>query len=221
MTGQSSIQDILFFPQMRPEKKAVADPVEAYTAIGVPEEWVPVIQKMGYLTVDFAAQTLAGQVLQRPVRLQQEKQARAEGPLDRGGQGVVRTCLIPTRGGEAGDSGPAAGGPEKKDTVFPEAKELKWKENSIYIKVKNSYEKENRCRQLEDEYASCRRSRTGKGRRSRTRRGMLVRELHRLPAVHPPGDGRRGPEGVRTSLWVPRTAPPRPRVPTRVRSQPR
>ena len=52
MTGQSSIQDILFFPQMRPEKKAVADPVEAYTAIGVPEEWVPVIQKMGYLTVD-------------------------------------------------------------------------------------------------------------------------------------------------------------------------
>ena len=52
MTGQSSIQDVLFFPQMRPEKKPVNDPVEAYTAIGVPEEWVPVIQKMGYLTVD-------------------------------------------------------------------------------------------------------------------------------------------------------------------------
>ena len=52
MTGQTSIQDVLFFPQMRPEKKPVNDPVEAYTAIGVPEEWVPVIQKMGYLTVD-------------------------------------------------------------------------------------------------------------------------------------------------------------------------
>ena len=52
MTDQSSIQDVLFFPQMRPEKKVVNDPAEAYTSIGVPEEWVPVIQKMGYLTVE-------------------------------------------------------------------------------------------------------------------------------------------------------------------------
>ena len=52
MTGNSSIQDVLFFPQMRPEKKVVNDPAEKYTALGIPEEWVPVIQKMGYLTVD-------------------------------------------------------------------------------------------------------------------------------------------------------------------------
>ncbi|MDE5963252.1 MAG: lysine--tRNA ligase, partial [Alistipes sp.] len=52
MTNQPSIQDVLFFPQMRPEKKAAVDPAEKYTEIGVPEEWVPVIQKMGYLTVD-------------------------------------------------------------------------------------------------------------------------------------------------------------------------
>ena len=60
MTGQPSVQDVLFFPQMRPEKKAVSDPVEAYTAIGVPEEWVPVIQKMGYLTVDSLRKLSAG-----------------------------------------------------------------------------------------------------------------------------------------------------------------
>ncbi len=52
MTDQQSIQDVLFFPQMRPEKRVVNDPVEAYTAIGVAEEWVEVIQKMGYVTVD-------------------------------------------------------------------------------------------------------------------------------------------------------------------------
>ncbi len=52
MTNQPSIQDVLFFPQMRPEKRVVNDPVEAYTAIGVPEEWVEPIQKMGYVTVD-------------------------------------------------------------------------------------------------------------------------------------------------------------------------
>ncbi len=50
MTDQASIQDVLFFPQMRPEKKAVRDEPEAYTALGVPEEWVPALQKMGYVT---------------------------------------------------------------------------------------------------------------------------------------------------------------------------
>ena len=52
MTDQASIQDVLFFPQMRPEKKVVNDPVEKYTAAGIPEEWVPVIQKMGYITIE-------------------------------------------------------------------------------------------------------------------------------------------------------------------------
>ena len=52
MLNQPSIQDVLFFPTMRPEKKVVNDPVEKYTEIGVPEEWVPVIQKMGYITVE-------------------------------------------------------------------------------------------------------------------------------------------------------------------------
>ncbi|MDR1054287.1 MAG: lysine--tRNA ligase [Prevotellaceae bacterium] len=52
MTNSSSIQDVLFFPQMRPEKKAVKDEPEAYTALGIPADWVPVIQKMGYVTVE-------------------------------------------------------------------------------------------------------------------------------------------------------------------------
>lgn len=52
MTGQTSIQDVLFFPTMRPEKKPTIDEPEKYIAIGVPEEWVEVIQKMGYVTVD-------------------------------------------------------------------------------------------------------------------------------------------------------------------------
>ncbi len=60
MTGQTSIQDVLFFPQMRPEKKVVNDPAEKYMEIGVPEEWVPVIQKMGYLTVDSLRKLSAG-----------------------------------------------------------------------------------------------------------------------------------------------------------------
>ena len=46
MTDQPSIQDVLFFPTMRPEKKPTVDGPEKYMEIGVPEEWVPVIQKM-------------------------------------------------------------------------------------------------------------------------------------------------------------------------------
>ncbi len=60
MTGQSSIQDVLFFPTMRPEKKPTVDSVEKYTEIGIPEEWVEVIQKMGYVTVDSLKKLAAG-----------------------------------------------------------------------------------------------------------------------------------------------------------------
>ena len=52
MTGQTSIQDVLFFPTMRPEKKVVADAEEVYTEAGVPAEWVETIQKMGYITLE-------------------------------------------------------------------------------------------------------------------------------------------------------------------------
>ena len=51
MTGQTTIQEVLFFPQMRPEKVAKRDGEAAYTAIGVPAEWVAPLQKAGYLTV--------------------------------------------------------------------------------------------------------------------------------------------------------------------------
>jgi lysyl-tRNA synthetase class 2 len=47
---------------MRPEKKAVADKEEAYTAIGGPTEWVPVIQKMGFTKVEALKQASAGKL---------------------------------------------------------------------------------------------------------------------------------------------------------------
>lgn len=52
MTGQTTIQEVLFFPQMRPEKTIKKDPVAKYTEIGVTEEWVPVLQKAGYNIVE-------------------------------------------------------------------------------------------------------------------------------------------------------------------------
>lgn len=64
MTGQTTIQEVLFFPQMRPEKVVKRDKEEAYTAIGVPAEWVPAIQKLGYLTVDSMKDAKPGKMQQ-------------------------------------------------------------------------------------------------------------------------------------------------------------
>ena len=52
MTGQTTIQEVLFFPQMRPEKKEKKDPVSSYVELGIPEQWVEVIQKAGYYTIE-------------------------------------------------------------------------------------------------------------------------------------------------------------------------
>lgn len=52
MTGQTTIQEVLFFPQMRPEKTVKKDPADKYALLGVNTEWVPALQKAGYVTVD-------------------------------------------------------------------------------------------------------------------------------------------------------------------------
>ena len=59
MLNQPSIQDVLFFPTMRPEKKVVADDAALYVEAGIPEEWVAHIQKMGYITVESFRNTAA------------------------------------------------------------------------------------------------------------------------------------------------------------------
>ena len=48
MTGRTYFQEVLFFPQMRPEKKIPKSTVAEWGALGVPEEWVPVFNKAGY-----------------------------------------------------------------------------------------------------------------------------------------------------------------------------
>jgi len=49
MTNSPSIQDVLFFPQMRPEKTStVTGHTELFAAIGVPEIWIPVLQQAGF-----------------------------------------------------------------------------------------------------------------------------------------------------------------------------
>lgn len=51
MTGQQAIQEVLFFPQMKPEKVAKKDGPDKFIALGIPEAWVEVVQKAGIVMV--------------------------------------------------------------------------------------------------------------------------------------------------------------------------
>jgi lysyl-tRNA synthetase class 2 len=64
MTNQPSIQDVLFFPQMKPEKAQVIkeDGNEIYQALGIQDEWIIVLKKLGYTTVEKLKEVKSGKL---------------------------------------------------------------------------------------------------------------------------------------------------------------
>ncbi len=52
MTNQNSIQEVLFFPQMRPEKQPVYASDADFIARGVRPELIPILQKLNILTLE-------------------------------------------------------------------------------------------------------------------------------------------------------------------------
>ena len=64
MTNSASIQDVLFFPQMRPEKKEQIDSIDKFVEAGVPDEWVNIVQGMGFKTVASLSEAKAGKLHQ-------------------------------------------------------------------------------------------------------------------------------------------------------------
>lgn len=52
MTNQPSIQDVLFFPQMRPEKPATVLSEKDFAQLGIREDLFPIIQKLGIQSVE-------------------------------------------------------------------------------------------------------------------------------------------------------------------------
>ncbi|MDE6277283.1 MAG: lysine--tRNA ligase [Muribaculaceae bacterium] len=80
MTGQESIQEVLFFPQMRPEKKERRDGAEAFEAVGVPAAWVPAIQKAGLLTVEALGGATPGKLHQELCGLNKKHKLGLQAP---------------------------------------------------------------------------------------------------------------------------------------------
>ncbi|MDO9512803.1 MAG: lysine--tRNA ligase [Bacteroidales bacterium] len=62
MTNSPSIQEVLFFPQMRPEKKAIISKDEEFVELGIPVVWVPILRQMGINTIEELQKKSAGQI---------------------------------------------------------------------------------------------------------------------------------------------------------------
>ena len=81
MTGHTTIQEVLLFPQMRPEKVIPRDKEDKFTAIGVPAEWVAAVQKAGYLTVAALGAASAGKLHQELCGLNKKFKLELKNPV--------------------------------------------------------------------------------------------------------------------------------------------
>ena len=80
LTGQESIQEVLFFPQMRPEKTVKKDSAEKYVAVGINKDWVPALQKAGYLTVESLKEANPNKVRQELCEINKKYKLELENP---------------------------------------------------------------------------------------------------------------------------------------------
>lgn len=48
MTGQPNIQEVMLFPQLKPERKIPQSSVKEWAELGVAEDWVYVLRKAGF-----------------------------------------------------------------------------------------------------------------------------------------------------------------------------
>jgi lysyl-tRNA synthetase class 2 len=81
MTNSVSIQDVLLFPQMKPEKRAEEDPAEKYLELGIPAEWVEVIQKMGFKKVTQLKEVKPGKLFNDLCGFNKKNQLGLSNPL--------------------------------------------------------------------------------------------------------------------------------------------
>ena len=68
------------FPQMRPEKTVKKDTVDKYTAAGIPEEWVPALQKAGYVTVSTLKEANPNKIRQELCELNKKYKLELQNP---------------------------------------------------------------------------------------------------------------------------------------------
>lgn len=80
MANQPSIQDVLFFPHMRPEAKVVHDSPEEFAKVGVPAEWVRPLYKAGINVVHELKEASPGKLHQELVGINKKYKLGLKNP---------------------------------------------------------------------------------------------------------------------------------------------
>ncbi|MDD2799661.1 MAG: lysine--tRNA ligase [Bacteroidales bacterium] len=80
MTNQTTIQEVLLFPQMKLEKTQKKDSSSKYTSINIPQDWVSVIQKAGYLTLEDLSKTNPNKLHQELCGLNKKHKLELQNP---------------------------------------------------------------------------------------------------------------------------------------------
>ena len=69
MTGKFAIGEIMLFPQMKPEVKAPRDKDDAFLALGIPAEMIPILRKAGYNLVTTLKGVAAAKIQQQIIEI--------------------------------------------------------------------------------------------------------------------------------------------------------
>ncbi len=80
LTGKFAIGEVMLFPQMKPEVKAPRDKDEAFIALGVPAEIIPVLRKAGYNLVQTLKGVKAPKVQQQIIEIVKKYKLEIEKP---------------------------------------------------------------------------------------------------------------------------------------------
>lgn len=80
LTSQTSIQEVLFFPQMRPERVQKRDPISKYIELNIPESWVAPIQKAGYHGLEELSQASPNKIRQELCELNKKHKLELANP---------------------------------------------------------------------------------------------------------------------------------------------
>lgn len=80
MTGNAYIQEVLCFPQMRPEVRAPRDADALYLELGVPADLIPALRKVGYNRVSEMKEVKAAKIKQQLAELQKQYKKIVELP---------------------------------------------------------------------------------------------------------------------------------------------
>lgn len=80
LTGKFAIGEVMLFPQMKPEVKAPRDKDSAFTALGVPEEIIPILRKAGYNLVSTLKDVNPAKIQQQIIEIVKKYKLEVEKP---------------------------------------------------------------------------------------------------------------------------------------------